>query len=269
MNPVPVKTAVIPCAGLGTRMLPLTRVVPKELLPLGHKPLIEHAIDELKEAGIEHVIIVMREGKEILQRHLTEPYPFPERAHCPGPVPKSMQLDFVIQKEPLGLGDALLAARKAIKGMPFVMLLPDQLLMGSPGATAQLVSHYQGQQTLSSMVSVPVAETELFAGARGFEVTGEGPVYTLVGLLGETGTPQLSNRKRSVRGFGRTVFSATFLEQIDENSDESEFTLAFTRFLAEGRHDVVHLEGRPIDVGTRVAYQHFWKLWEPITAGVA
>ncbi len=250
-------------------MLPLTRVVPKELLPLGQKPLIEHALEELKEGGIEKAIIVMRESKEILKRHLVEPYPYPERAHCPGPIPRGLELEFVFQAEPLGLGDALLAARDEVGSEPFVMLLPDQLLTGSPGAVAQLVDHYNGQATLSSMVSVPIGETELFAGARGFEVEGEGPLYRLQSLLGETGVPGLSDQHWSVRGFGRTVFSSAFLEQIDEESDEAEFTLAFTRFLAEGRHDVVHLEGRPIDVGTRIGYQHFWKLWEPITAGVA
>lgn len=271
MSQTAVSIAVVPCAGLGTRMLPLTRVVPKELLPLGHKPLIEHALEELREAGIRRVIIVTREGKEILQRHLVEPYPWPERAHCPGPVPRGMELEFVVQDDPRGLGDALLVARKSVGQNPFLMLLPDQLLMGSPGASAQLVRHYSGQNTLSSMVAVPSQEQELFAGARGFEVEGKGkgPLFRLKGLLGETGVPGLSTSRHSVRGFGRTVFSPRFFHHISDDSDETEFSLAFTRFLSEGAHDVVMLEGRPLDVGTRVGYQHFWRLWEPITAGVA
>lgn len=269
MSRVKVTTAVVPCAGLGTRMLPLTRVVPKELLPLGPKPLIEHALEELREAGITDVVVVMRRGKEILRQHLVEPFPYPERAHCPGPVPKGLTLHFVTQNEPLGLGDALLSARPVVNDQPFLMLLPDQLLMGSPGASAQIVECYQGQSTLSSMVAVPSGETDLFAGARGFDVEGDGPIYRVTALLGETGVPQLSNHRFSVRGFGRTVFAPDFLEQISADSDESEFSLAFTRFMAQGDHDVVMLDGRPLDVGTRVGYQHFWKLWEPITAGVA
>lgn len=264
---VPVKAAVIPCAGLGTRMLPFTRVIPKELLPLGAKPLIEHAMSELGEAGIQKVIIVVRTGKETLQRHLTEPYPFPERAHVPKAVPSGMELHFVEQDDPRGLGDALKMALPLLQGEPWVMLLPDQLLMGSPGATAQLVRSYTGQDSLSSLVNVPKAETEHFPGSRGVRVEGEGPVFQLKELLGETGVPGLSDGRYSVRGFGRTIFKAAFLENIEDESDEHEFSLAFTRYISEGRHDTLLLDGRPIDVGTRVSYQYFWKIWESILSG--
>jgi UTP--glucose-1-phosphate uridylyltransferase len=266
---VPVKTAVIPCAGLGTRMLPLTRVVPKELLPLGPKPLIEHAMSELGEAGIERVIIVLRKGKEMLHRHLTEPYPFPERAHVPGPVPASIALTFVEQDDPRGLGDALKMALPLLEGEPFVMLLPDQLLMGTPGATGQLVRTYTGQDSLSSLVNVPKTETEHFVGSRGVVVEGDGPCYRLKELLGETGVPGLSDGRYSVRGFGRTIFKPAFLESIEEESDEAEFSLAFTKYISSGEHDTLLLDGRPIDVGTRVSYQYFWKIWESILSGVA
>lgn len=264
---VPVKVAVVPCAGLGTRMLPLTRVVPKELLPLGPKPLIEHAMSELGEAGIEKVIIVVRKGKEMLHRHLMEPYPFPERAHVPKPVPKNVTCHFVEQEDPRGLGDALKMALPLLEGQPFVMLLPDQMLMGTPGATAQLVRAYTGQDSLSSLVHVPKTETEYFEGSRGVVVEGEGPCFRLVDLLGETGVPGLSDGRYSVRGFGRTIFKTAFLEGIEDESDEHEFSLAFTKYISSGHHDTLLLDGRPIDVGTRVSYQHFWKIWESILTG--
>ncbi len=267
---VPVKHAVIPCAGLGTRMLPLTRVVPKELLPLGPKPLIEHAMAELGEAGIEHVVIVSRKGKEMLHQHLTEPYPFPERAHVPGPIPPNLKsLNFVEQDDPRGLGDALKMALPLLDSQPFIMLLPDQMMMGTPGASSQLVRNYTGQDSLSSLVNVPKAETEHFVGSRGFRVEGEGPCYHLKELLGETGVPGLSDGRYSVRGFGRTVFKSAFLESIEDQSDEAEFSLAFTKYISQGHHDCLLLEGRPIDVGTRVSYQYFWKLWESILSGIA
>lgn len=269
MPHVPVRAAVVPCAGLGTRMLPFTRVVPKELLPLGPKPLIEHAMAELGEAGIEKVIIVLRQGKEMLRSHLMDPYPFPERAHVPRAVPSSITLEFVEQYDPRGLGDALKMASPNLEGEPFVMLLPDQLLMGSPGATAQLVRSYTGQDSLSSLVNVPKAETEHFEGSRGVTVEGEGPCYRLTGLLGEQGVPGLSDGRYSVRAFGRTIFKAAFLESIEEGSDESEFSLAFTKYVSGGRHDTLLLDGRPIDVGLRISYQYFWKIWESILTGSA
>lgn len=264
---VPVKVAVIPCAGLGTRMLPLTRVVPKELLPLGPKPLIEHTLAELGEAGFELAIIVLRTGKEIIKQHLTEPYPFPERAHSPSPIPNGLKLEFVEQDDPRGLADALKMALPLLEGRPFLMILPDQLMMGSPGATAQLVRHYTGQDSLTSMVNIPKEEQEHFVGSRGVVVEGDGPCYKLKDLLGETGVPGLSDGRYTVRAFGRSIFKAAFLESIEDDSDESEFSLAFTKYCSQGSHDCLLLNGRPIDVGTRVSYQYFWKQWESILTG--
>lgn len=267
---VPVKIAVVPCAGLGTRMLPLTRVIPKELLPFGAKPLIEHAMLELNEAGIEKVIVIWRTGKEAIKRHLTEPYPFPERAHVPSPIPQGIKdLTFVQQNDPRGLGDALKRALPYTDGQPFVMMLPDQLLMGLPGATLQLVRHYTGQDSLSSLAQIPKAETEHFPGSRGMLVDGDGPCYHLKELLGDAGVPGLSDGRFSVRGFGRTIFKSSFLETIEDNSDEPEFSLAFDRFIQSGHHDALLLDGRPIDVGTRVSYQHFWRIWESTYSGLS
>lgn len=264
---VPVKVAVIPCAGLGTRMLPLTRVVPKELLPLGPKPLIEHTLAELGEAGFELAIIVTRPGKEILEDHLTKPYPFPERAHSPSPIPPGLKLQFVEQDDARGLADALKMALPYIDGRPFLMILPDQLYVGSPGASAQLVRNYRGQDSLTSMVNIPKEEAEHFVGSRGVDIEGEGPCYKLNGMLGETGVPGLSDGRYTVRAFGRSIFKPAFLELIEDQSDESEFSLAFTRYCTEGVHDCLHLKGRPLDVGTRVSYQYFWKQWESILTG--
>ncbi len=236
---------------------------------MGSKPLIEHALAELGEARIKRAIIVVRQGKEMLLKHLLEPYPFPERAHVPSPVPQGLKLEFVEQDDPRGLGDALKMALPLLDNKPFLMLLPGQLLMGSPGASAQLLAAYTGQHSLSSMVNVPKEEAEHFIGSRGFRVEGEGPLYRLKEFLGETGVPGLSDGRYSVRGFGRTVFHAEFLETIEDQSDEAEFSLAFTNYITQGRHDSLLLSGRPLDVGTRVSYQYYWRLWESILTGVA
>ena len=248
-------------------MLPFTRTIPKELLPLGPKPLIEHSLTELGEAGFELAIIVTRSGKEAIEQHLTGPYPFPERAHSPSPIPRHLKLAFIEQDDPRGLADALKKALPLLEGRPFLMLLPDQHFLGSPGATCQLVRHYRGQDSLTSIVNIPKEEAEHFTGARGVLVEGDGPCYKLAGLLGETGVPGLSDGRYTVRAFGRSIFQPAFLESIEDNSDESEFSLAFTKYISQGRHDCLHLEGRPLDVGTRVSYQYFWDQWESILTG--
>ncbi|MFA7482872.1 MAG: sugar phosphate nucleotidyltransferase [Vulcanimicrobiota bacterium] len=264
---VPVKVAVVPCAGLGTRMLPFTRVVPKELLPLGPKPLIEHTLAELGEARFERAIIVVRPDKALIMQHLLDPYPFPERAHSPSPIPNGLKLEFVEQDDPRGLADALKMALPRLEGQPFLMILPDQLLTARPGAATQLVRNYRGQDSLTSLVNVPKEEAELFVGARGVVVEGEGPCYQLKELLGETGVPGLSDGRYTVRAFGRSIFKADFLESIEDQSDESEFSLAFTKYCSHGWHDCLHLKGRPIDVGMKIGYQYFWKHWESIHTG--
>ena len=98
-------------------------------------------------------------------------------------------------------------------------------------------------------------------------VEGDGPCYKLKDLLGETGVPGLSDGRYTVRAFGRSIFKPDFLESIEDQSDESEFSLAFTKYCSQGRHDCLLLNGRPIDVGTRVSYQYFWKQWESILTG--
>jgi UTP--glucose-1-phosphate uridylyltransferase len=122
-----IRTAVIPAGGLGTRLLPLTRAVPKELLPVWKRPVLDYALEEAAAAGIEHVVIITAPGKEALQTYFALTY------DC---APKGLTLDFVEQREPRGLGDAVRCGAPA--GEPIAVLLPDELLIG-PNCLAQLL----------------------------------------------------------------------------------------------------------------------------------
>ena len=224
-----VKTCVIPCAGMGTRLRPLSLAVPKELLPWGRRPLIEHIWQEMWDAGIRKFVIVLRPGKEIIRQHL-------EAA--------GLEAVYVEQTEPLGQADALRSARKAIDG-PFVMGLPDQQF--ATGA-AQLVRHYDGQDSLSSMVRVD--RPEFFPGASAFLYEGEGPRYRLLGLGKEEGL---------IRAFGRTIYSREFLDTIPEKTTDGSFGSIFLDWIKNGRHEAVVLEGEPADLGTLEAYVHYQK----------
>ena len=120
--PSRIRTAVIPAGGLGTRLLPLTRAVPKELLPVWKRPVLDYAIEEAAAAGIEHVVIITAPGKEALQTYFGDGRPTYDCA------PKGLTLDFVEQREPRGLGDAVRQGAPA--GEPIAVLLPDELLIG-------------------------------------------------------------------------------------------------------------------------------------------
>ena len=231
-----VEVAVVPCAGLGTRLRPLTRVVPKELLPYGDRPLIEHLLEELVQAGIGQAILVIRKDKEMLRRHLEA-----------GGVPAGLQVEYAEQLEPRGLADALRAARTAVGERPFLMALPDQQ---HPSAAAQLLPHYSGQRSLSSMITIPPEELALFPGAVGLEVQGPGPVHRLCALLDDSVVS-------CPRAFGRTVYSAEFLATLPARGDESDFARCFASFFASGEHGVVHLQGPAADLGTMPGYLYY------------
>ncbi|MBI3926748.1 MAG: NTP transferase domain-containing protein [Armatimonadetes bacterium] len=246
---------MIPCADLGTRMLPLTRRVPKELLPYGDRTLIDHALRELAEAGIQQVGLVIRRDKISLREHLEGTDAFGQAS----PTPPGMRLTFLEQPQPDGLAGALACACGSVEADHFLLLFPDQLLLQG-NASRLLLEHFDGQDSLSALVRIPRAEQHYFPGASGFELEGEGPRYRVAGLLGERDSPRLSDEHHTVRGFGRTIYRRDFLQQVRDRG----FGPAFLAQLPHGRHHAVVLDGRPIDVGTLGGYQHFWSLWEPV-----
>jgi UTP--glucose-1-phosphate uridylyltransferase len=128
--PSRIRTAVIPAGGLGTRLLPLTRAVPKELLPVWRRPVLDYALEEAAAAGIERVVIITAPGKEALQTY------FAGSRITYDCAPAGLTLDFVEQREPRGLGDAVRQGAPA--GEPIAVLLPDELLIG-PNCLGQLL----------------------------------------------------------------------------------------------------------------------------------
>lgn len=143
-----VRKAVIPAAGLGTRFLPITKSVPKELLPILDRPMLQYVVEEAAEAGIEEIIIVTSRGKESIAAYF-QPSPelesrlaetgAKEMADMVGYVSTLADVSFVIQEEPLGLGHAVLTAREAVGDEPFAVILPDDIIDYQPGATSQML----------------------------------------------------------------------------------------------------------------------------------
>ncbi|HYG31095.1 MAG TPA: UTP--glucose-1-phosphate uridylyltransferase GalU [Allosphingosinicella sp.] len=147
----PVRKAVFPVAGLGTRFLPATKAIPKEMLTVVDRPLIQYAVDEAREAGIEQMIFVTGRGKGALEDHFDIAYELEATMRGRG---KSLDpLDItrfppgsiasVRQQEPLGLGHAVWCARHIVGDEPFAVLLPDDLMVGEPGCLTQMVEAYE------------------------------------------------------------------------------------------------------------------------------
>ena len=143
-----IRKAVIPAAGLGTRFLPVTKSVPKELLPIIDRPLLQYVVAEAAEAGVEEIIIVTSPEKESLRDYF-QPQPILEQHLADSKedillakVSEARNLanvTFVIQHEPLGLGHAVLMAKDMVGDEPFAVILPDDIIAHSPGAISQLV----------------------------------------------------------------------------------------------------------------------------------
>ena len=146
----PLRKAVFPVAGLGTRFLPATKSMPKEMLTVVDKPLIQYAVEEALEAGIEQIIFVTGRGKGALEDHFDISYELEDTMRSRG---KSLDAIsqirmkpgspvYVRQQEPLGLGHAVWGARVIVGDEPFAVLLPDELMVGKPGFMKQMVEAY-------------------------------------------------------------------------------------------------------------------------------
>ena len=145
----PIRKAIFPVAGLGTRFLPATKAMPKEMLPVVDRPLIQHVVDEAREADIEHLIFITGRNKNIIEDHFDRQFELEvtlkERRKqadlkllsrdLPGPGTTS----FTRQQEPLGLGHAVWCARELVGNEPFALLLPDMLVQNSHGCLAQMI----------------------------------------------------------------------------------------------------------------------------------
>jgi len=146
----PVRKAVFPVAGLGTRFLPATKAIPKEMLTVVDRPLIQYAVEEAREAGIEQMIFVTGRGKDSLEDHFDIAYELEATMTGRGKSLDSLEgtrfppgaIVSVRQQEPLGLGHAIWCAREIVGDEPFAVLLPDDLMVGKPGCLAQMVAAY-------------------------------------------------------------------------------------------------------------------------------
>jgi UTP--glucose-1-phosphate uridylyltransferase len=167
----PLRKAVFPVAGLGTRFLPATKAMPKEMLTVVDKPLIQYAVEEALEAGIEQIIFVTGRGKGALEDHFDISYELEDTMRARG---KSLDAIshirmkpgspvYVRQQEPLGLGHAVWCAREIVGDEPFAVLLPDELMVGKPGFMKQMVEAYnQVGGNVIGALEVPDSETDKY-----------------------------------------------------------------------------------------------------------
>src|SRR5436305_14338575 len=160
----PIRNAIFPVAGLGTRFLPATKAMPKEMLPVVDRPLIQHVVDEARDAGIEHFIFVTGRNKAVIEDHFDRQFELEMTLKdrnrtadldllsrdLPGPGTTS----FIRQQLPMGLGHAVWCAREVVGNEPFALLLPDVLVQHNPGCLKQMIDAYGAAEALANVIAV-------------------------------------------------------------------------------------------------------------------
>jgi UTP--glucose-1-phosphate uridylyltransferase len=166
----PIRKAVFPVAGLGTRFLPATKAMPKEMLPVVDRPLIQHVVDEAREAGIEHFIFVTGRNKGVIEDHfdrqfelehtLTERQRRTDLELLAGDLPGPGTASFTRQQLPLGLGHAVWCARELVGNEPFALLLPDVLVQHQRGCLAQMIDAARELNANANIIAVEEVPAE-------------------------------------------------------------------------------------------------------------
>jgi UTP--glucose-1-phosphate uridylyltransferase len=167
-----IRKALIPAAGLGTRFLPATKVVPKELLPIVDRPALEYIVEELADSGIEEVVFVIHPDKEIIADHFRLGGNVEEALRKRGQIDrlashhallKRLKFTITYQKEPLGLGHAVLSGRDAIGDEPFAVVLPDDLVRSKVPCLRQLIEVYEKEKlTVVALEDVPRDQVKFY-----------------------------------------------------------------------------------------------------------
>ena len=259
-----VRKAVLPVAGMGTRFLPASKAVPKVMLPVVDKPLIQYAVEEARAAGIEQIVFVTGRGEAAIRDHFerdaaldaylaargddTALAAAASAALAPGTV------SFVRQKQPLGLGHAVLCARNLVGNEPFAVLLPDELLLGDPPPLAELVEVYRRTgRSVVALTEVPPDET----GRYGIvEVAGEeGRTITISGMV-EKPIPESAPSRLAL--IGRYVLHPGVFARLSVQGPgaggEIQLTDAMAAMASEKHFHGVRFTGRRFDCGSPAGY---------------
>ena len=259
--------AVIPAAGFGTRMLPATKVVPKEMLPLAGKPLIQHAVEEAAASGIETVVVVVRGPKSLIQAHFAPDHELERFLKNRGmstsadllrDLPKTATLQFVEQRQPLGLADAVLCARPFVGDDPFVVLLPDVIMVSREPVVRQLIdAHEETGGSVLAVREVEPQDVQRFGIVR-VARTGTGSTKSSVRISGLVEKPSPERAPSRLGVFGRYLLEPSIWDAIAQTnpdaSGEVQLTDALNLLCQNELLFGACFEGRHYDAGDRMGY---------------
>jgi UTP--glucose-1-phosphate uridylyltransferase len=260
-----VRKAVFPVAGLGTRFLPATKAMPKEMLTVVDRPLIQHVVDEAKEAGIEHFIFVTGRNKGVIEDHFDRQFELEQVLAARGKTAELKLLDedlpgpgstsFTRQQEPLGLGHAVWCARELVGNEPFALLLPDVLVQTKgKGCLAQMLDVYAAHG--GNVIAVePVPQDQ----AKNYGVVsigkGDGRVFPVNGMVEK---PRPGTEPSNLTILGRYILQPQIFEKLSAQEKgtggEIQITDAMIALLKDQPFFALKYEGKTFDCGSKIGF---------------
>jgi len=259
-----VRTAVFPVAGLGTRFLPATKAMPKEMLTVVDRPVIQYAVDEAREAGIEHFVFVTGRNKGVIEDHFDRQFELEQTLEVRGKtealkelqrdLPSAGQSSFTRQQEPLGLGHAVWCARQLVGNQPFALLLPDMVFMAKPGVLKQMIDAYEVAG--GNIIGVEEVDPKDVS-SYGIVARGEGPDsgFRITGMV-EKPKPQdaPSNLFISGRYILQPEIFSLLSEQTKGAGGEIQLTDAMQIMIRSQTFTGVKYDGKVFDCGSKIGF---------------
>jgi len=256
-----IRKAVLPVAGLGTRFLPATKAVPKEMLTVVDRPVVQHVVDDARAAGIEHFVFVTGRGKAIIEDHFDIAYELDRTLQERGKVkefealasdlPKAGQTSFTRQQAPLGLGHAVWCGREIVGDEPFAVLLPDML---SPGAVAQMLAAYEKHGgNIIAVEEVPEDQTHQY----GIVAVGEtfGDTFEITGMVEK---PPRGTAPSNLIISGRYILQPEIFDVLSDQEKgaggEIQLTDAMKRLSQAQKFFGMTYRGKTYDTGSKLGF---------------
>lgn len=260
----PVRKAVFPVAGLGTRFLPATKAMPKEMLTVVDRPVLQYVVDEAIEAGIEQFIFVTGRNKSVIEDHFDIAFELEdtlEKRGKTGPLqqlraelPGAGTVSFTRQQAPLGLGHAVWCARHLVGDEPFALLLPDVIIKSERGCLAQMMDVYReaGGTNVIAVEEVPHERTDQYGCV---EIEGSGDVFDVTGMVEK---PKLGTAPSNLIITGRYILTPRIFGMLEHQEKgaggEIQITDSMLTLMREEGFKGLRFKGRTYDCGSKIGF---------------
>ena len=259
-----IRKAVFPIAGLGTRFLPATKASPKEMLTVVDKPLIQYAVAEAYAAGIRQMIFVTGRTKRSIEDHFDTAYELESELEAAGKhellelvrsiKPDDMQVVYVRQHRALGLGHAVLCARELVGDEAFAVLLADDLMVGEPSVTAQMVEQYdEWRASILAVQDVPREETRRYGIVSGSAINDR-----LVDITGIVEKPSPDEAPSTLAVAGRYILTPGIFDELANQQQgvggEIQLTDAIASMLRREKIFAFRYDGKRYDCGSKLGF---------------